>query len=246
MTSSPVSSPRFRSVGDSRFDGVRNVPSRFFIFWMVQGVWVYCISTPLLLAVVSNDNGSTNSTNSSWLNILLLFGMLLSILVEIISDITKSIWVANGRTGGFCTNGLWYISRHPNYAGEIFTWIFAALYSVLISLQQDEFSEFSLSSIPSIILIALISPLFTIHILCNTSATGVWNAEGKNLKRYYDDKDKEIGIRYSMYRISTPPLYPNLIELFIPYKQLPMSIKRWFYFEWKRYEYNKNDENKKQ
>ena len=213
---------------------------------MVQGLWVYFISTPLLLVVVSNDNGSTNSTNSSWLNILLLFGMLLSILVEIMSDITKSIWVANGRIGGFCTNGLWYISRHPNYAGEISTWIFAALYSILISFQNQNENELQLS-ITSVILIASISPLFTIHILCNTSATGVWNAEGKNLKRYYEDKDKEIGIRYNMYRMSTPPLYPNLTELFIPYKQLPMSIKRWFYFEWKRYEYNKNnDENKKQ
>jgi steroid 5-alpha reductase family enzyme len=176
------------------------------------------------------------------LNICLLLGMMKSIIVQITSDISKSIWVSRGRIGGFCTDGFWYISRHPNYTGEISTWIFAALYSIMSV--NNEFSFITS------ILIASISPLFTIHILCNTPATGVWNAEGKNLKRYYEHTNKDIALKYNTYRMTTPPLYPNFIEFLIPYKQLPISIKRWFYFEWKRYEYNNNkdekNENKKQ
>jgi steroid 5-alpha reductase family enzyme len=201
---------------------------------MVQGLWVYCISTPLLLVVSSSSssssNSSINSTNTdSWLNICLLLGMMKSIIVQITSDISKSIWVSRGRIGGFCTDGFWYISRHPNYTGEIFTWIFASLYSMSVN-------EFSITSI----IVASISPLFTVHILCNTSATGVWNAEGKNLKRYYEHSNKDVRIQYNIYRMTTAPLYPNVFEFLIPYEQLPISFKRWFYFEWERYEYKEN------
>jgi steroid 5-alpha reductase family enzyme len=41
---------RVRAEGkDSRFDGVRDQPSRFFVFWTLQGVWVFITSLPLLL-----------------------------------------------------------------------------------------------------------------------------------------------------------------------------------------------------
>jgi steroid 5-alpha reductase family enzyme len=41
---------RVRAEGkDSRFDGVRDAPRRFFVFWTVQGVWVFITSLPLLL-----------------------------------------------------------------------------------------------------------------------------------------------------------------------------------------------------
>jgi len=237
--------------GDSRFDGVRDVPLKFFKYWMVQGIWVYCISTPLLI-VVGNGTGTVADVDVTdvdidaveYGSILLLVGMFVSIMIEIWSDITKSIWVINGRKGFFCQYGIvWKLSRHPNYAGEIFTWIFAALYSIgrIITssgINDNDGGRFS-TTILSTIVIASISPLFTIQILCHTSGTGIWNAEGKNLKRYYEHPNQEVRLRYDAYRKTTPPLVPNLLSCLIPipYEQYPKSIKRWCFFEFDKYEY---------
>ena len=204
--------------GDSRFDGVRDNPPRFFLFWMVQAIWVYCISLPLLV-VASRSDKNTDGTPTS----LMLLGMAWSIYVEIRSDIVKAKWVAKGRPGGFCTVGPWKHSRHPNYAAEISTWVFAACYAFLVS-------GMSLQSM----LVGAVSPLFTMHILLNTPATGVWNAEGRNLKRYYEHDDPSISKNYAEYRKTTPPVFPTVL---IPYESLPIGFQRWFCFEWECYEY---------
>lgn len=217
--------------GDARFDGVRDVPSTFFVFWMVQAIWVYCISLPVLAVAGYSvqesavESGLENEyKTTAGISSLLLFGMAISIYMEIRSDITKAQWVSRGRPGGFCTDGLWKISRHPNYAGEILTWIFATLFATSVC---------DWSSV--VAAISSISPLFTMQILLNTSGTGVWNAEGKNLKRYYEHQDENVVNKYKEYRRTTPPVFPTLV---IPYENIPLDFQRQFCFEWERYEYN--------
>ena len=153
----------------------------------------------------------------------MLLGMAWSIYIEIRSDIVKANWVARGRPGGFCADGPWKHSRHPNYAGEILTWVFAACYAFLVSDQSWQ---------P--LVVAAISPLFTLNILLNTAGTGVWNAEGKNLKRYYEHADPAISQKYTEYRRTTPPVFPTFA---IPYESLPLEYQRKFCFEWERFEY---------
>ena len=232
----------------------RDVPLKFFKYWMVQGIWVYCISTPLLIIVGSGTVADVTDVDVDvdvdaieYGSIVLLVGMFVSIVIEIWSDITKSIWVLRGREGGFCKYGVvWKLSRHPNYAGEIFTWIFASLYSIgRISTNSgmndiDDGGRFSTTcTLLSTIVIASISPLFTILILCHNSATGIMNAEGKNLKRYYEHPNHEVRLLYDAYHKTTPPLVPNLLSWLIPipYEQYPQSIKRWCFFEFDKYEY---------
>jgi len=219
--------------GDARFDGVRDVPSSFFVYWMVQAVWVYCISLPLLVGVAgatADDGEASSSSSSSYAtshqlaSTGMLLGMAISILVEIHSDVVKARWVGRGRPGGFCTEWLWKTSRHPNYAGEILTWVFAACYAALV---RDRFRWTDA-------LVAAVSPLFTVQILLNTSGTGVWHAEGKNLKRYYEHPDPDIARSYEEYRRTTPPVFP---VPFVPYESIPQSIQRRLFFEWERYEY---------
>jgi len=216
--------------GDARFDGIRDVPSAFFVYWAFQAVWVYCISLPLLVMVAgaapSSDEDSDVDTNQKleYASYGMLAGMALSILAEILSDVAKAKWVANGRFGGFCTDGLWKHSRHPNYAGEILTWVFAAIYAVLVAGDPRWASG----------IVAAISPLFTMQILLNTSGTGVWNAEGKTLKRYYEHPDQEIVTNYKEYRRTTPPVFPAFC---LPYERFPLIIQRTIFFEWERYEY---------
>ena len=192
----------------------------------VQAVWVYLISLPLL-AVKSMDDvilaleSSTSQPGTlSTVDKLALGGMTVGILIEIISDVQKAIWVDKGRPGGFCTVGLWSYSRHPNYAGEMMQWWSAwivaygaavstsaklpglppSLSSVDGSANSSSINEFLMSLLQNPWtwwLISILSPLFTMHILLNVPGTGIAHAEGKNLKRYYES---DCGDAYKIYR----------------------------------------------
>lgn len=190
--------------GDARFDEVIGKPSLFFVYWMVQACWVYTISIPLMLVQSEDDRDVSSAVD--W---LLMGGFAFGIVLEITSDFQKTMWINHGRIGGFCRTGWWKYSRHPNYAGEILQWWCAA------ALCNSW--------------VAFLSPLFTMIILLSLQGTGIWNAEGKNLKRYYESKFRE---EYIMYRKTTSPLIPM-----IGYGSIPLIVKRWCFFEWERYEY---------
>ncbi|KAL3929766.1 MAG: hypothetical protein SGARI_004662 [Bacillariaceae sp.] len=234
--------------GDSRFDNVKDNPPLFLVYWMVQACWVYLISMPLLVvqseAAVDGSSSSLSSSKEeeelSIEQMVLLAGFASSMVVEITSDIQKTLWVERGRLGGFCTDGWWAYSRHPNYAGEISQWWCAAALAI-VSWDFDSSSgnSSSPSTWSSLALpwISLVSPIFTMQILLTMAGTGVWNAEGKNLKRYYDSKD--VREQYIKYRASTPPLFPILIPGV--YARLSLAVKRTMCFEWKRYEYNEKE-----
>jgi hypothetical protein len=113
-------------------------------------------------------------------------------------------------------------SGHPNYFGEIFQWwcLFAFSYSS---------SENPLGGYADPLWWAgIVSPLFTMQILLNMQPTGISNAEGKNLKRYYDKCPE----RYTKYRDNTSILIP-----FIGYGYIPKFLKRTIFFDFERYEY---------
>eukprot|EP00977_Amphora_coffeiformis_P029024 scaffold38322_cov191-Amphora_coffeaeformis.AAC.1 len=178
-----------------------------------------------------DDTSPSNSTTDS-ISILegcLLAGFAASIFLEISSDVQKTLWVERGRVGGFCTDGWWRYSRHPNYAGEILQWWFAAAIAVVSSYDSSATSTLNSSNLSWL---SLTSPLFTMQILLAVSGTGIWHAEGKNLKRYYESADHSVA--YSDYRETTSPVWP-LPPAF--YGSLSLPVKRWFFLEWERYEY---------
>lgn len=199
--------------GDSRFDGVKDKFFKFMTFWLVQGMWVLLISMPVLF--INASSAVIEMTIFDW---LVLIGFAYGVIVEVVADVQKALWVKSGRPGGFCQVGLWSLSRHPNYFGEIFQWwcAWALAYSSASSAADKLWWA------------CIVSPLFTMHILLNIKETGICNAEGKNLKRYYDKQPEE----YRSYRQGTSILIPM-----IGYKFVPMFIKRVFLFEFAKYEY---------
>ena len=72
------------------------------------------------------------------------------------------------------------------------------------------------------------------HILLNTGGTGVMNANGKNLKRYYDACPDE----YARYRENTSILIP-----FVGYKHMPKFLKRTIFLDLEKYEYKPSIQN---
>jgi len=105
---------------DARLDGVLSTTSGAFGFWAISFLWGWLVSLPHTLAagvpVASRPRLGWGSVGS-----LLLFG--LGLLIETAADTQK--WFFKGdpaNKGKFCDVGVWSISQHPNYMGNIILW----------------------------------------------------------------------------------------------------------------------------
>jgi steroid 5-alpha reductase family enzyme len=108
---------------------------------------------------------------------------------EVIADAQKTAHNTDpARKGTFISTGLWKISRHPNYFGEILLWVGVALCasSTLAGPQW----------------VAWISPVFVTVLL--TRISGIPMLEQRAQERWGDDP------AYQAYRDRTPVLIPRL------------------------------------
>ena len=107
-----------KSGEDKRFASIKPSPTRFFMAWTFQGMWVSLCSMCALTAIASKNGVVQNG--------FFYIGMLVFIfgfVIEIIADWQKSTFRKNPENKDqFICHGLWYYSRHPNYFGEIILW----------------------------------------------------------------------------------------------------------------------------
>eukprot|EP01035_Chromulina_nebulosa_P021511 gene21511-27855_t len=177
---------RIRSEGgvDSRFNKVRPYLFEFWNFWTIQGLWVFLTSLPVL---VLNDSTKIQSH----LNIFDFIGLgiwLIGLSTEILADNQKKIFKKNpSNKGKFINEGLWKLSRHPNYFGEIFLW-----FGVFISASQGFERPGQWLSI--------ISPIFVSFLLINIS--GIPLLEKSANKHWGNDE------AYKKYKRDVPVLIP--------------------------------------
>lgn len=171
-----------RAGSDSRFDLIKINFFRFLLTWTLSGTWVYVTMAAGLAAV--------SSAESVGLDVFFAAGLafwLAGFFFEVIADTQKTRFRADpANEGKFITSGLWSISRHPNYFGEIVLWIGIAViaFPALSGWQY----------------ITLISPVFVIFLLTRVSGINLLERAGK--QRWGDDP------AYRAYLDSTPSLVP--------------------------------------
>mmetsp|Transcript_14605 Transcript_14605/g.50201 ORF Transcript_14605/g.50201 Transcript_14605/m.50201 type:complete len:316 (+) Transcript_14605:38-985(+) len=104
---------------DKRFDGVREDPKRFFVFWTLQAVWAFVVSLPVLLINGTGSQAALGAADAVAITVWALgFG------IEAVADFQKDQWRKRPENAGrFIDEGLWSVSRHPNYMGEIMCWL---------------------------------------------------------------------------------------------------------------------------
>lgn len=92
-----------------------SVTQRFFGFFVLQMIWVWTGSLPVIFV---NTQPIPESSANSW---LVYYGIILAVfgfVFEVIADIQKYNFRADPANGGKALmNGLWQYSRHPNYFG---------------------------------------------------------------------------------------------------------------------------------
>lgn len=173
-----------RAGSDSRFDLIKINFFRFLLTWTLSGTWVYVTMAAGLAAVTSAESVGFDAFFAAGLALWLA-----GFFFEVIADTQKTRFRADSANEGkFITTGLWSISRHPNYFGEIVLWIGIAViaFPALSGWQY----------------ITLISPVFVIFLLTRVSGINLLERAGK--KRWGDDP------AYQAYLDSTPALVPYI------------------------------------
>lgn len=165
---------------DSRFEEIKADNFRFWMTWTLQGTWVFICLLPVLQ--VSQHPKDRPLATLDYVGIgLWVFGF----LFEVIADYQKSQFRANpDNKNKFIDSGLWSISRHPNYFGEIVLWLGITL-SAFSGTQSW---------------IIFITPAFVAFLLIFVS--GIPMLEQKADERYGSDE------KYLQYKKSTPTLIP--------------------------------------
>merc|ERR1712045_887489 len=149
---------------DKRFDKVRDNPARFFSFWTIQGVWVFVTLLPTLM--LNNEKIDKPLGKQDYLGwALWATGM----FFEVVADYQKTAFRNDpSNQGKFITTGLWSLSRHPNYFGEITLW-----FGIYLSCS---------STFRGVQYLSVISPLFICFLL--TRVSGVPLLEKSGMKRW--------------------------------------------------------------
>lgn len=167
---------------DRRFREAKKSFSKYLVWWTMSALWVF-LTTANALTLIINNKKLVNQP-IFYLGLLIWF---IGILFEIIADEQKRRFRLNEKNRGkFISSGLWSISRHPNYFGEIILWIGIAI--------------ISLPTLSGFQYVTLISPLFIYLLL--TRISGVNLLEESSDKKWGDLQE------YEQYKRETPVLVP--------------------------------------
>jgi len=111
---------------DRRFDNLKTSFVRFFGAWTLQGLWVTFTLAAALAGITSAKREPIG-----FLAIVGVSIWLTGFLFEAVADYQKSTFKKNpGNREKFIQSGLWSISRHPNYFGEIVLWVGVAIVAI--------------------------------------------------------------------------------------------------------------------
>jgi len=176
---------RVRRAGkDDRFDEIKRSSSRLFLTWTLQALWVSLTLAAALAAVTSTEPEDLDPFAFIGLAVWVV-----GFALEAIADRQKGRFRADpANKGSFITSGLWAISRHPNYFGEITLWTGIAIIALPV-LQGWQF-------------VTLISPVFVYLLI--TRVSGVPLLEKKADKTWGGQE------AYEAYKRRTPVLVPFL------------------------------------
>lgn len=177
---------------DMRLEDTLSTISGTFGFWFITFLWNVCCSMPHLLGLLS--------TRSDPL-FLHVGGVIytLGLTIETVADAQKWFFKQT-HPGRFCNVGLWALSQHPNFFGNLLLWsgIFIMNIPALLVLGPPSTIGFRRLAL------ALISPLFMWALLYGQTQGVVTNAKQLADIKYGKNVD------YQNYIQDVPAIIPKL------------------------------------
>ena len=168
---------------DGRFDDLKTSPTRFVIPWTLQALWVFITMN---VVIVINSQSGPSPPLGAWDAIGLLLWVT-GFAIEVIADRQKTQFNSIPENEGkWIGEGLWAVSRHPNYMGETILWLGMAFFGVACFTGLE--------------FLAWISPLFVYFLL--TRISGVPILDRRAMERWGGQPE------YLEYREKTPEIFP--------------------------------------
>jgi len=169
---------------DHRFDDVRENSFKFLVWFLLQFVTIWLISLPFIIINSPSKSDSDDLIASDYVGWAI---WLIGFVCEAIADQQK-FQFRNDKSNKdkWCDVGIWKLSRHPNYFGEICCWwgIFISCASILVTWEW----------------FSIVSPVYITVILMFGS--GIPTTEKSTDKRFWTDT------KYQEYKQRTPVLIP--------------------------------------
>ena len=161
---------------DKRFEHAKKSFSKFLMFFNISALWVFLTIVNVLTMIINNSDSVTDLFFIIGLTIVII-----GFIIEVVADMQKRKFRTNiSNKGQFISSGLWSISRHPNYFGEMMIWIGMSFVTIPILIGWQ--------------FITLISPIFVIFLLTKVSGINLLEASANDKwgadKNYQDYKDK--------------------------------------------------------
>ena len=130
--------------------------------FLLQGIVIWCVTLPIQFSLTFSIENYF-----SFFNYLGLLFMIVGFLWEVIGDNQLNNFKKDiNNKNKFLKNGLWALSRHPNYFGEIVFWWGVFVFSILSPIS----------------LISIIGPIVFTYLLINV--TGVRTMDKRMAKNY--------------------------------------------------------------
>lgn len=176
---------------DARLESTLSTKSGVVFFWFISFVWGVISSLPHSLGIASSLEGDNNNIIGLYSGTILY---IVGLFMESIADYQKWSW-KQSNPGKFCRTGLWSISQHPNFVGNICIWTGIAIMNVP-SLRWQ------------LVPIACLSPLILWKFFLGQAEGSITSGVELAVKKYGDDPG------YSDYIETVPLLFPDLKRLF--------------------------------
>jgi steroid 5-alpha reductase family enzyme len=183
---------------DSRLDEQLSTPVLSGQFWFVSALWGIVCALPHTLGTTSSLKGSPVWTRT---------GVLMAatgVVMESLADYQKWTFKQNHPGGTFCNAGVWSISQHPNWFGNLLLW--SGIYIMNAPALIDPRTDIAFWKKYGRLAVAALGPLFMLT-LFNAQATGA--ILGDSFQANREKYGYGTNPAYTKYIDTVPVLFPN-------------------------------------
>jgi steroid 5-alpha reductase family enzyme len=174
------------------------------VFWIISLVWGIFASLPHTLGATSSAPGTPLTTQ------LGIFLYAIGLTFETLADVQKWNFKQNNPSGAFCNVGVWSLSQHPNWFGNLALWsgIFLLNAPALIENLGPNASFLQKVWGARRMFAAALSPLFLWALFSGQANGSMTNALELATTKYGDDPI------YQEYIAKVPLIIPNPLKWF--------------------------------